>query len=327
MAMKRLQELILRKRGPLSLTGRAWGVVLRRTWRAVLDDRISLVAAGSAFFALLAIVPAITAIVSIWALFADPNALADQVALVDRILPSAAAAIVIEQMRRIAATASGSLGWGAVLSFALMLWSANQGTRAFMDAFNAVYRTREERGFLAVNLYSLLLTGVGVALAGVALALVVGLPAFFTAIGFASEGPSGVGLLRWPILLVSVFAFYALLGRFAPSRKPRAPWRWLWPGAAASALAWLIASALFSLYVGHFNNYNAVYGSLGAIVILLLWIYLSIFVGLIGAKMNAELERETFVDPVVATPPKAENANAQTSATPEPAAHLGPQIE
>jgi membrane protein len=292
----RLHDVILKGRGPLSLTWRAWRAVLRRTRRSVFDDHLSLVAAGSAFFALLALAPGMTALVSVWALFADPAAIGEQLALVDRVLPGEAYEVVAQQMTRIAGEAESAATWGAVLSLLLALWSANRGTRAFIDAFNIVYGAEERRGFVRLSLYSLLLTFLGVALVGVALALVVGLPVFFAALGFPAEGPSGVGLLRWPLLLIGVFAFYLLLGRFAPSRPP-APWRWLWPGAAASALVWLVASVLFSIYVTNFAAFNAVYGSLGAVVILLLWIYLSIYVGLIGAKLNAELERETHIDP------------------------------
>lgn len=296
MLRTRLHEYVLAHRGPLSLTARAWSDVLRRTWRAVGDDNLSLIAAGSAFFGLLALVPAMTALVSIWALFADPATLWDQLRLVDRLLPSAAYEVVSQQMMRIAESADGALGWGVLLSLLLMLWSANQGTRAFMGAFNVIYGERETRGFLKLTLHSLLLTSLGIMVTAAALALVVGLPAFLTALGFDAQERAGLGLLRWPILLVVVFGFYFLLGRFAPNRRgPR--WRWIWPGAAASALVWLLASGVFSLYVEHVANFNAVYGSLGAVVILLMWLYLSIFVGLIGAKMNAELERETFVDP------------------------------
>lgn len=314
MSGRRLHDFLLKQRTPLSLTAKAWRDVLARTWKGVGDENLSLIAAGSAFFALLAIVPAMTALVAIWALFADPAALSDQLELIRRILPRAAYDVVSAQMTRIVESTSGSLGWGALLGLLLTLWSANRGTKAFMSAFNVVYGAREKRGFILLNLYSLLLTAVGVAMVGAALALVVGLPAFFAAVGFPAEGPGGAGLLRWPLLLGGVFLFYLLLGRFAPSR-PASPWRWLWPGAAASALVWLLASILFSVYVAHFNNFNAVYGSLGAIVILLMWIYLSIFVGLIGARMNAELERQTWKRSAVTDEEKAVADEADAAGT------------
>ena len=275
---------------PSDIPARGWKDVLLRVYRGIGEDRVLANAAAVTFYALLAIFPAIAALVSIYALFADPRAIAQHLESLGGVVPGGAVDVVKEQLNRISAQGRSALGVSFVIGLLVSLWSANGGIKAMLDALNIVYEERETRGFIRLNATSLAFTVSMIGLLILALACLVVLP---VALNYL---PGIVGKFldyaRWPMLLVLVALGLACLFRFGPSRtEPR--WRWISWGSAFAALGWLAASALFSWYASNFGSFNKTYGSLGAVIGFMMWMWISVIVILIGAKLNAETERQT----------------------------------
>jgi membrane protein len=276
-------------RRPRELSASGWWDVLRAVKDGVSEDRLTIIAAGVAFYALLAVFPALAALVSLYGLMFDPQAVVQQLESMRGVLPAQAIDLVLRQMQSLQGD-RGALGWGVAGGLLLALWTSSVGVRALIKALNAAYDTSEQRGFLKRAGLSLLLTLCAIVVVSIAIAAIVVLPA---SAGLAGEG-SGLGgviqVLRWP-LVAAMFGFgAAVIYRYGPCR-PRPAWRWVSWGAAIATALWLVGSALFSWYVSNFGRYNETYGSMGAIVILLLWFLLSAFVVLVGAEINVELER------------------------------------
>jgi membrane protein len=208
------------------------------------------------------------------------------------ILPPEAAWVVMRQLHDLASTDRTALGLGAIGGLLLALWSASSAVRTLMDALNVAYNEEERRGIIRFYGTALLLTFGGVIAVILAIALVIGLPAFLNLIGLNWLVETAVSLVRWPVLAMLAIVAFAVLYRYGPSRaQPR--WRWLSWGATIAVALWIFGSALFSLYVTRFGNYNETYGAAGAVVILLMWFLLSSYAILIGAEINAEVERQT----------------------------------
>jgi membrane protein len=286
---------------PSEFRGRAWRDVGKRTAGEVKKDRLSLVAAGVAFYAFLALFPAIAAIVSIYGMVANPADIQQAVQGMRGMLPTEVVDIVSRQMSSIASASGAALGLSAIISLLLAIWSTTKGTKALMEALNIAYNEREERGFVRLNAVALLLTLgaiVGLILAAV---LVVAFPALVGALGLPDTLATVISWARWPVLALALMVGLALFYRYGPSRAaPR--FRWVSWGAVAATVLWLIASGLFSFYVSNFGSYNETYGSIAAIVILLMWFYISAFVILLGAEMNAEMEHQTERDTTTGEP-------------------------
>jgi membrane protein len=283
---------------PTGIPGRGWRDILTRVKDEASRDNVGLIAGGVAFFALLAIFPAIAAAVSIYGLVMNPETVQSQVQALGGMVPEAAMSIIERQLGSVAAASSSQLGLVAAGSILLALWSATKGTKAMMTALGIVYDEEEDRGFFKLNAVALLLTVGAILGAVVTLALIVAVPALLGSIGLGGTGQWLVSILRWPLLLVLVMAGLAVLFRYGPSRTaPR--WRWVSWGAAGAVVLWIVASLLFSWYVSNFGSYNSTYGSLGAVVILLLWFYISAYVFLLGAEVNGEMERQTTRDTTV----------------------------
>lgn len=282
-------------RTPAEVPPPGWRDVLLRVKERMSRDRLSIIAAGVAFYALMAIFPALVALVALYGLAFDPQQVTDQVAALGSMLPKEAADVLLGELRDLTQTDRTALGAGAIVGVVLAFWGASSGIRTLMQALNVAYNEDEKRGFFRFYGTALVLT-LG-ALLGFACVIgtIVALP---LAAGFLGLGPIAgtlVSLARWPIVAVAVMAGLAILYRYGPSReKPR--WSWVSHGAAFATALWLAASVLFSLYVGHFGSYNKTYGSAGAVVILLTWFLLSAYVVLIGAEINAESERQTRRD-------------------------------
>jgi membrane protein len=280
---------------PGEIPSRGWLDIARRVKDQIRRDRLSIIAAGVAFYGLLAIFPGLVALVAMYGLFADPGQIERHVASLSTILPPEAAQVVMTQLRDLASTDRAALGLGAIGGLLLALWSASSAVRTLMEALNVAYHEEERRGIIRFYGTALVLTFGGVIAVILAIALVVGLPAFLKLIGLTWLVETVVSLARWPILALLAIVAFAVLYRFGPSRKqPR--WHWVSWGATIAVALWIFGSALFSLYVTRFGNYNETYGAAGAVVILLMWFLLSSYAILIGAEINAQMERQTRKD-------------------------------
>ena len=286
-------------RSPGELSSGGWKQVLKRTFREFIEDRIPSVAAGATFYGLLALFPAIGAFVALYGLFADVADAGRQIAALQGVLPEGAVTVLREQMTRLAAAPQSGLGLAFAGSLALSLWSANAGVKAVISGLNIAYEEQETRGFLRLNAVSLAFTAGAVVVALLGSGAMTAVPAVLDRLGLTSLRP--LSLLRWPFLVLVVGAMLSLLYRFAPNRA-QAKWRWITPGGAFAAGAWLLMSLGFSLYVGAFGHYDRTYGSLGAVVGFMTWIWLSLIVVLLGAELNAELEQQIRADTTTGAP-------------------------
>jgi membrane protein len=292
---------------PIEMPARAWKDVLLRVWNNIGEDRIMLVAAGVTFYALLAIFPAIAALVALYGLFADPSSIAATIDTLSGVVPSGALDVVRQEMNRVASAGPTKLGVAFAFGFLISLWSANAGIKSIFDALNIVYNEKEKRGLIGLNLISLGFTLAAIVFVLVAIGAIAAMPAVFS---FSQmQGPSALQvpsalqgstalvaqIARWPILFVVIAFGLALVYRYGPSRaEPQ--WRWISWGSALAAIAWVAVSVAFSWYAANFGSYNKTYGSLGAIVVFMFWIWLSVSVILIGAELDAEMEHQTVRD-------------------------------
>jgi membrane protein len=218
----------------------------------------------------------------------------EHLSLVASLLPGGAVEIVQEQVNRLVWKGDAKLGFG----LGVALWSANAGMKAIIDALNVVYDEKEKRGFIKLNLVSLAFTLAALASVLLAVGVVVILPLILGYIGLSSVSSLLLRLLRWPVLLALIIVGLAGLYRYGPSRKePR--WQWLTVGSVFAAVAWMVSSALLSWYLANFANHDATYGSLGAAIGLMMWMWISAIVILLGAELNAEIEHQTAKDSTV----------------------------
>lgn len=275
---------------PREISRPEWGSVLHRTWASVGNDHVSVVAAGVAFFGLLSLFPAVAAFVALAGVFVDPTTMQAQISAWTEALPASAGEIVSRQAVQVAESGSAA-GWGAALGFALALWGAAKGVKTLMEGMNIAYGAEEDRNMIVFNLVALGLTLFLLVGLAIALALAVVAPAVAVAMSFAPWLEAVMRFAPWPILLVLTILALAVLYRYGPSRRDT-PWRWITPGAIAATLIWLVGTAMFSIYVANFGTYNATYGALGGVVVLLVWLWLSAFAVLLGAEFNSEIERE-----------------------------------
>jgi len=263
--------------------------ILRRTGSEVISDRVPAVAGGVTFYGLLSLFPAITVLMSLYGLVADPASVPEHLQALAIVVPEGALAIIGEQVRRIIEADQSKLGVAAIAGLVVALWSANSAMKAMMDALDIAYDTEERRGFLVLNLVSL-----GFTLAAIAgfIVMITAIAAVPVMLDVLRLGPLGDVLLwagRWPAMLVLTGAALAVLYQWGPSR-PGVAWRWITPGGVLASAALVGFSMLFSWYAANFANYNATYGSLGAVIGFLVWMWLSVIIVLAGAELNAEVE-------------------------------------
>ena len=280
---------------PRDVPAGGWLDVFKRVRDDVSSDNASLIAAGLALYALLAIFPALAAAVSLYGLFASPEAIAGQNQSLAGVLPQQAAEILRNALQNLASQQGQALGIGAVIGFLLALWSARKGMVALMTATNIAYDEEEERGFFRQLFVSLAFTLAAVVGFVLVVMLAVALPVALKALAVPEGLQAALSVVRWVLLwLLVVFALSAVY-RYAPDRRA-AKWRWVTWGSAIAATLWLGGSLLFSLYVRNFGSYGETYGALGGVVVMLLWFYLSAFAVVLGAEINSELEHQTARD-------------------------------
>ena len=279
---------------PSEIPKAGWRDILLRVKSEISDDHISMAAAGVAFYGLLSIFPAIAALIGIAGLMLDPAAIEAQLEQVASMLPQDAAQIVQDQGRKVAQN-SGGATFAAIGGVLLALYSASSAMRTLMESMNIAYDEDEKRGMVRLYATALLLTMILIVGAVVALAATLVLPALLGSLGLGSVFQAVLTYGRWPALALLMILGLAIIYRYGPSRE-NARWRWITPGSVAATLLWLVASILFSIYVRNFGSYNETYGSLGGVIILLMWFWLSAFVVLLGAELNAEMEHQTERD-------------------------------
>jgi membrane protein len=270
---------------------RNWKRILLGTYRSISEDRVLAVAAGVTFYGLLAMFPAIGAVVSLYGLVADGATISDNLGGLSSLVPSGAIEIVGDQIQRVAAAGGGALSFGFLLGLAIAIWGANAGVKAMFDAINVAYGAKEERSFFRLNLVSLAFTLGAIAFALLALAAVVVLPVsvHYLRLDAALELVLRYG--RWPLIWLVVAFGLAVLYRFGPTDSLDPKWRWITWGSASASLLWLAASSLFSWYAANFGSYNRTYGSLGAAIGFMTWMWISAAVFIVGAELNAEIEK------------------------------------
>lgn len=283
---------------PSEIPTDGWKDVLYRVKNEITEDNVSLIAAGVAFYGLMALAPAIAAMVSIYGLFVTPDAMQSQMQNLTRFMPADASQLVLDQVTRITSASQANLSIAAIGSLLLALLSAMKGSKALITAANITYDEQERRGFLKLNLAALGLTVGAVLFVIVALVLIAAFPVIIDHLPVPAGIQSILSLGRWPLLGLLLILGLAAFYRYAPNRsEPK--WRWVSWGSVLGMVLWLVGSILFSLYVSNFASYNETYGSLGAVVVLLMWFYLSAFVVLLGAEVNSEMEHQTARDSTV----------------------------
>jgi membrane protein len=284
-----------RASSPVEIPLRGWRDIGWRIYAEIQNDRLLAVAAGVVFYGLLALFPAITALVSSYALFAEAATVGQHLAFAAALMPAGAYGIVEEQITRIALGSGGGLSTAFLLGLLLAIWSANAGMKAMIDALNVIYGETEDRSFVRLNLLSLAITLGGLLFLLLAISAVIVLPLVFAWFGVQGFAEWAIAMLRWPAIMVVIAPGLAVLYRFGPSRHA-AQWRWLSVGAVLATLLWVAGSALFSWYLSNFADYNATYGSLGAGIGLMMWLWLTSIAILLGAEINAEIEHQTARD-------------------------------
>lgn len=265
-----------------------WRTLVVRSVGAFSKDRIPAQAAAVTFYILLALFPALSTFASIYGLFADVDDARRLLSQLNGLLPDGALSVLSDQLVRLAAADDGKLGLAFVVSLLVSVWSANAGIKALFAGLNVAYEARERRRFVQLNLISLAFTAGAILLAVVGIAAMVAAPSTLARFGYA--GFQGAAILRWPVFLILATLLFSLLYRFGPC-LPDPHWRWTTPGGVLAAVGWMAMSIAFSFYVGNFGHYDRTYGSLGAIVGFLTWIWLSLMVVLFGAELNSEIEK------------------------------------
>lgn len=261
----------------------------------IKNDRVPLVSAGVAFYAMLALFPAITAVISLWGLVADPETVQEQIDAFAGTLEGGAGDLIAEQAQSIAQAGTGALSVGLAVSILAALWTASSGMHGLMQALTVANNEPETRGFVKRRAVALGLTLVAMVVVLIAIGVIVVVPVVMQAVGLGAAGEWIIRIARWPLMALVIVAVLAVVYRYGPDRDEPA-WRWVSWGAVIATVLWVVGSIGFSIYVANFGDYNETYGALGAAIVLLLWLFLSAFIVILGAEVNSELEHQTAHD-------------------------------
>ena len=273
-----------------------WRNSLAGVWRALGRDNISIMAAGIAYYAMLSIFPGMSALVLAYGLVADPLAIGRHVAALTGVLPAEALKLLADQLNALISAPTEKLGIGLIASMLIALWSSTSATSAMMNALTVAYKDKEERGLLHFYGLSIALTIGGAVFLLLALVLIAGVPAAVTQLALPPFWQNTLVLVRFPILAALAVLGLGALYRLAPNRR-RPDWDFARAGTILASLLWLVSSAAFSFYASHFGSYDRTYGSLGAVAIMLVWLYVTAYIVLIGAELNGEILREDAAEP------------------------------
>ena len=299
---------------PAQMPLRGWGDIARRVWQRLDEDNVSILSAGVAFYAMLAVFPALGAIVSVYALIAEPADVQAHFERVSSFMPGDVSSIFNEQLLALASQEQQELSVGLIFSILLGIWSAHRGVDALVRAVTVAYKETESRNFFKLNALTYVMTLGAVLMVVTAITLMVGLPTIVAFLPFSGLMTALGGLLGW-LLFVSIAVFaISVLYRFGPPRAP-AKWRWVSAGALMATVLWMIGSISFSYYVSQFGQYNETYGTLSAIVVLLTWFFVTSFSLVLGATVNAELEHQTRLDSTSGKPKPMGERGAQVADT------------
>lgn len=294
----------------------AWKQILKRTFAAILRDNISLAAAGVAFYGFTALVPLLGAIVLSYGFLAEPATVVADMRHLTSVMPVDAAKLVGDQLMNVVKTSADKKGAGLLLALAIALYGVRSGAAAIITGLNIAYDEVEHRSFLKLTMLTIAVTAASVLVAVIALSAV-------AALGHLEDllppAPAIIGkFASYALLELAGAAGAATLYRYGPDRA-KARWIWITPGSLCAAAGWLLLSILFGIYVANFGHYNATYGSLGTVIVFLTWLYLSSYVLLVGAELNAEVERQTRVDTTEGPPrPEGERGAAVADDSVEP---------
>lgn len=286
---------------PKEIPKAGWKDIFKRVKDQLGEDHIDIIAPGVAFYFFLAVFPLLVTAISIYGLVTEPAEVEQHLAQITSALPEQAHEILAERMKNIAGQSDGALGWGLVLSILISLWSANQGTKYLFRGINIAYDEENERGFIKENALTLLFTLGTIVLGMIAVALVLAFPAFIERLGLPSTIETILQAGRWILLGIFLVFAFSMIYKYAPVRD-NPQFKWVSWGSIIATVLWIGGSLLFSWYVSNFGNYEETYGSVAAVIILMLWFQLTAFVILLGAEINSEMEHQTAKDTTIGDP-------------------------
>ena len=280
---------------PQGIPLRGWWDILRRTVKKMLDDNLSLIAAGVGFYFLLAVFPLLAAFISVYGLLVSPDDVQQHLSYLIGVVPDQGRELIQGQVSRIMDKSEAALSTGALLSTLFAIWSASKGAQAMVTASNITYGQKQNRGFLMMLFMRVALTLSAILVLCGALFSIAVLPIILSFVGLKNYSSLLVTWLTWPILAVVFNITLASFYRYGPHRS-KAKWRWVTPGSVLASTLWIAFSFGFSFYLGQFGQYDKTYGSLGSVVVLLMWFYLTAYIILLGAEFNAAMEHQTKQD-------------------------------
>ncbi len=275
-----------------------WIDIGKRTFHEMKADNVQIVAAGVAFYFFLSVFPTIIATISVYSLVIEPDQIREQISKLSLILPEQAFGMIKEFLEPVIAKSDKEIGWGLAISVLVSIWSANKGTSALFEGVNIAYDENDTRGIIKKNLLTLVFTLGGVVVGLISLLIVIFFPLLIKNLGLTPQIEHMLTWVRWVLLGIILVLTLSMVYKFAPNRRsPKL--RWVSWGALLGSLLWLAGSMLFSWYVSNFGSYDDLYGSFAAVAILMLWLFLTAFIVLMGAEINSEMEHQTRYDTTI----------------------------